>query len=146
MISSMLPNETPQEVKEKFYSEKYSLRRFLVGITSTTFGVLVALHPNEYYSIAGRWCYVISVIFNAISLIFFIGGLFGRYWMLIEKGTNLDKQYAAAMQGVDYKPVEFKFTKIFSMLSILGLCFYLLAVLVACIFIVLEVLGNNSMI
>lgn len=41
MISSMLPNETPQEVKEKFYSEKYSLRRFLVGITSTTFGVLV---------------------------------------------------------------------------------------------------------
>lgn len=50
------------------------------------------------------------------------------------------------MQGVDYKPVEFKFTKIFSMLSILGLCFYLLAVLVACIFIVLEVLGNNSMI
>ena len=141
MIPSILPNETPQDIKEKFYSEKNSLRRFLVGITATTFGVLVALHPNEYDSTVGRWCYVISVISNAISLIFFIGSLFGRYWMLLEKGINLDKQYAAAWQGTDYEPVELKFSKIFCCLSILGLCFYLLAILAACIFIIIEVLG-----
>ena len=73
MAPYVLPDETSKETQEEFYRERNSLRRFLVGIIATTFGVLVALHPNVYASIMGRWCYVISVIANALSLLFFIG-------------------------------------------------------------------------
>lgn len=140
MAPNVLPDETSKETQEEFYRERNSLRRFLVGIIATTFGVLVALHPNVYTSIMGRWCYVISVIANALSLLFFIGSLYGRYFMLIEKWKNIDTQFESAMHGIEYKPVKLKFAKIFSISAILGLFFYLLAVVAACIFIVLEVL------
>ena len=121
--------------------EKNSLRRFLVGVTATTFGVLVALHPNTFASKMCCWLYVISVISNALSLVFFIGSLFGRYRNLKEKCTNQNKRFEAAMQGINFFQAQPKFPGIFRFCSILGLFFYIIAIITSCIFITMEILG-----
>lgn len=138
-IHFSLPSETPQFTEERFFTERNSLRRYLVSITATTFGVLVALHPSEFVFRISRWCYVVSVIANAGSLIFFIVSLFGRYFMLKEEGINHERMSAAAMRGSDYAPQKYKYTNIFHKCAILGLLFYLLAIVAACVFIVPEV-------
>lgn len=138
----MLHNGTLKETQEEFFNERNSLRRFFVGLIATTFGVLVALHPHDYVSTASRWCYVISVIANAISLFFFIGSLFGRYRMLYEKGINEANQLESAMHGKDYKPIKLPYAERFSIFAKLGLFLYICAIVVACLFIVLEVLGK----
>ncbi len=130
-------NETMQQSVEDFNEEKYSLRRFLVGITATTFGVLVALHPNTFTSNASRWLYVISIVANALSLVLLIASLSGRYFMLREKGYKLEKDPLSINQSETNYP---KYSRVFKPCAILGISFYVLSIVLSCSFIFIEVL------
>ncbi len=131
--------ETSADTAKELTQEKNSLRRFLAGLTATTFGVLVALHPNEFSSQTCGILYAISVVANAISVLAFIGSLFGRYWKLAEKGFNQENGLIADLQGKEYNDIKMKFPHRFTVYSIIGLGSYVIAIISSCMYIVLEV-------
>ena len=131
--------ETSADTAKELINEKNSLRRFLAGLTATTFGVLVALHPNEFTSQLCGWFYVSSVIANALSVICFISSLFGRYWGLIEKGANQAGEERANWRGDDYIPKKMKCAGRFRVYSIIGIASYIIAILSSCTYIILGV-------
>lgn len=131
--------ETSADTAKELVKEINSLRRFLAGLTATTFGVLVALHPNEFSS---SWCggfYTASVIANALSVICFISSLFGQYWRLIEKGTNQAREEQADWKGEEYTPKKMKFAWRFGAYTIIGITSYIIAILSSCTYIIFEV-------
>lgn len=131
--------ETFADTAKELNLEVNSLRRFLAGLTATTFGVLVALHPNEFSSQCSGIVYAISVVANAISVLAFIGSLFGRYWKLAEKGFNQENGLIADLQGKEYNDIKMKFPHRFTVYSIIGLGSYVIAIISSCMYIVLEV-------
>jgi hypothetical protein len=135
----ILPDKSPSELAETLIIEKNSLRRFFAGLTATTFGVLVALHPDNFSSQACGWVYVSAVVANAISVLFFISSLFGRYRGIISDGINLQNHLTAVMRGEDYSPNVGKRGKRFKYYSICGIIFYVSAILASCTYIVLKV-------
>jgi hypothetical protein len=143
MAWSMSKDETLQDTLSAINEEKNSLRRFLAGITATTFGVLVALHPSLCASSWSSWFYVSSVIANAFSVIFFICSLFGRYRMLIHKGMRQQNEAIAEMQGQYPPKEENKYAGRFKFYVIGGLTSYGIAIICSCVFIVLEVLTSK---
>ena len=139
----MNTDESTQDILNELYKEKHSLRRFLAGITATTFGVLVALHPSLCKSSWSSWFYVSSVIANALSVIFFIGSLFGRYQMLKHRGIIQQNEAIAEMQGQIPPEEENKCAGRFKFYVIAGLTWYGIAIFCSCVFIVLEVLASK---
>lgn len=131
--------ETSADTAKELVIEINSLRRFLAGLTATTFGVLVALHPNEFSSSICGWFYAASVIANALSVICLISSLFGQYWRLIEKGTNQAGEERADWRGDDYTPKKMKYAWRFRVYFMVGIGSYIIAILSSCIFVVLEV-------
>lgn len=131
--------ETSADTAKELVKEINSLRRFLAGLTATTFGVLVALHPDKFSSSLCGGFYAASVIANALSVICFISSLFGRYWGLIEKGTNQEGEERAEWGGRDYTPIKMKYAWRFRIYSMIGIITYIVAVLSSCIYIILEV-------
>lgn len=134
--------ETSADTAKELNLEVNSLRRFLAGLTATTFGVLVALHPNEFSSQCSGIVYAISVVANAISVLAFIGSLFGRFWNLIEKGVNQKNESIADFQGKEYNGIKMKFPHRFKIYSLIGLGSYVIAIISSCVYIVLEVCLN----
>lgn len=131
--------ETSADIAKELVKEINSLRRFLTGLTATTFGVLVALHPNEFSSSLCGGFYAASVIANALSVICFISSLFGRYWGLIEKWVNQFGEECADLRGEDYTPKKQKCVWRFRVYSMMGIGSYIIAILSSCIYIILEV-------
>lgn len=132
-------DEDSQPIAREFIAERNSLRRFLAGLTATTFGVLVTLHPHEFPSI---WCaclYLASVLLNAISVVTFIISIFGRYQGLLAEGDEVDMQNAAIMSGEEYNQPKHKLAKLFKICSCVGLYSYILAILAACGYIILDI-------
>ena len=141
---SFMDTETKsiQDVADELKQEKNSLRRFLTGLTATTFGVLVALHPHEFSSDVHGWFYASSVIANAFSVVFFICSLYGRTKGLIEEGTNIEARTIARFQGKEEaNEVKSRFPNRFVLYEKLGLALYLIAVAASCTYIILEVIG-----
>ena len=134
--------ETSADIAKELINEKCSLRRFFAGLTATTFGVLVALHPNEFTSQICGWFYVRSVIANALSVVCFISSLFGRYWGLIEKGTNQAEKERSDWRGAVFTPKKMKCAWRFRVYSMAGIGFYMIAILLSCTYILLEVCGG----
>ena len=143
MAWGMSKDETLQDTLSAINEEKNSLRRFLAGITATTFGVLVALHPGFCASSWSSWFYVSSVIANAFSVIFFIGSLFGRYQMLKHRGIKQQNEAIAEMQGQIPPEEDNKCAGRFKFYVIAGLTSYGIAIICSCVFIVLEVLASK---
>ena len=139
MIQRSWSEETSADTAKELTQEKISLRRFLAGLTATPFGVLVALHPEKFSSSLCGGFYAASVIANALSVICFISSLFGRYWGLIEKGTNQEGEERAEWGGGDYTPKKMKYAWRFRVYSIIGIGFYIIAILSSCTYIILEV-------
>ena len=133
--------KSTQDVLDELKQEKNSLRRFLTGLTATTFGVLVALHPHEFSSGVHGWFYASSVITNALSVVFFICSLYGRTKGLIEEGTNIEVRTSARLQGKEANEVKSRFPNRFMFYERLGLALYLIAVAASCTYIILEVIG-----
>lgn len=131
--------ETSANTAKELVKEINSLRRFLAGLTATTFGVLVALHPDKFSSSLCGGFYAASVIANALSVICFISSLFGQYWGLIEKGTNQEREERAEWRGEDYTPKKMKYAGRFRVYSIIGIGSYIIAILSSCTYIILEV-------
>lgn len=125
-----------------FYNERNSLRRFLTGLTATTFGVLVALHPKEFASYLSGDMYIVSVVLNAVSVISFIISTFGRYFMLKNAVQNQEMMMSSAMQGKKYVPANNKCAKAFGTCSIIGIYSYMLAIIISCVFLIVEVWGK----
>lgn len=139
MIQRSWSEETSADTAKELTQEKNSLRRFLAGLTATTFGVLVALHPNEFSSSLCGGFYAASVIANALSVICFISSLIGRYWGLIEKWSNQFGEECADLRGEDYTPKKQKCVWRFRVYSMIGIGSYIVAILSSCTYIILEV-------
>lgn len=135
----ILPDKSSSELAEALITEKNSLKRFFAGLTATTFGVLVALHPDNFSSQVCGWIYVSAVVANAISVLFFISSLFGRYRGIIADGISLQHHLTAVMRGEDYSHNVNKLVKRFKYYSICGIIFYVIAILASCTYIVLKV-------
>lgn len=139
MIPRSWSAETSIDTTKELVQEIYSLRRFLAGLTATTFGVLVALHPNGFSSLFCGGFYAAAVIANAVSVICYICILFERYWRLTEKGTNQAREERADWRGEDYTLKKMECTWRFRVYSMVGIGFYIIAILSSCIYIILEV-------
>lgn len=65
----ILPDKSLSELAEALITEKNSLRRFFAGLTATTFGVLVALHPDNFSSQACGWVYVSAILASCTYIV-----------------------------------------------------------------------------
>lgn len=128
-----------EKKKHEFYNERNSLRRFLTGLTATTFGVLVALHPISFSSVACGILYMVSVILNAISVLSYIGSLFGRYYGLIEEGKNLAEEPFETTPYIKQDSKKDKYAWRFPLYTKIGTYAYICTILSSCIYIILEV-------
>ena len=132
-------DESLQQTANEYINERNSLRRFLAGLTATTFGVLVALHPHTFTPTCGRYWYMASVLLNAISVLSFIVSIFGRYRGLYAEGSELVKQNAATLSGGEYSQSTYKDAKLYAICTKIGLYTYILAIISACVYIVLDI-------
>lgn len=131
----VLPDESISEIDKELILEKSSLRRFLTGLTATTFGVLVALHPKSL-----NWWYVSAIVLNAISTLFFIASLFGRYRRLCDKKKEVTHQASTAFGYTDSSYENAKWAKRFHIYTIIGITAYIFVIITSCIYIILEMI------
>ena len=139
---SILPNESPKDIECAIQYEKNNLRKFFAGLTATTFGVIVALHPNVLSNSVSGWFYVLSVILNALSAILLIGSLFGQYKKLKENWYNVSDQIRSTFSGKEENPKYDKYAKRFHLYAIIGIIFYIFSILSACTYLVLDICGK----
>jgi hypothetical protein len=138
----ILPDENSKELNEALQIEKNNLRKFFAGLTATTFGVIVALHPSGFNNNFSGWFYIVCVILNALSAILLIGSLFGRYMNLREKGHNLSNEISSVFGAQNEEPKHDKFAKQFHIYAIVGIFSYIFSIVSACVYLILDMCGK----
>lgn len=127
------------DTSKALIEKRESLRSSLTGIVAATFGALVALHPSIYSSECCAWLYVAAVVANAISLIFSIFGLFGRYKGLQNKFDNVLKEATEDMTGLLLERKKGWRPQRFGYYMKIGLTSYIIAIILLCIYVVMDV-------
>lgn len=133
-------NNTSKEVREAFVHEQNALRRFLAGIAATTFSVFVALHPQELFPDWVGWAYIVCVVSNAFSIMFFIFSAFGRTKQLYESCLYEYEKNNAEFQGREIRERKAKYPNRFTWYMHCGLISYGLAVITAIVYLIGEML------
>lgn len=131
------------ETSKALIEKRESLRSSLTGIIAATFGALVALHPDDYDSKCCAWLYVAAVVVNAISLIFSIFCLFGRYKGLQNKFDNVLKETTEDMIGLSLERKKEWCPQRFGYYMKIGLINYIIAIILLCIYMVMDVCAIN---
>lgn len=127
------------EYSRLYAEERNSLRKFLAGIVAATFGVLVALHPTSVSSMWTGWLYVGSIIANALSIIFLMFSTFGRCFGLKNMYINEMRVVVEDMTGLNLGRKKSAFPSRFKWYTIVGIISYLVAIMLSCAYIILEI-------
>lgn len=133
-------HNTLKETKESFLAERNSMRRFLAGISATTFSIFVALHPQEITIGWLGWIYIVCVILNAISIICFIYSSFGRSEELYENMRYKNEREAAAWSNREMRELNPKNPKRFSLCTQIGIFAYIFSIASACGYLIGEMI------
>lgn len=128
------------KLNNAFIEERNALRKFLAGLTATTFGVLTALHPQNITAVWTGWLYVGAVLSNACSAIFLLFSLFERCMELKQKTDNACKRNRSVCFGKGYEPIRGSFHRRFSFCVKIGVVCYILAILMMCAYVVSEMI------
>lgn len=127
------------EYSRLYAEERNSLRKFLAGIVAATFGVLVALHPTSISTMWTGWLYIGCIVANALSLIFLMFSTFGRYFGLRNMYMNEMRKVAEDMTGMDLGREKSAFPLRFKWYTVAGIISYIVAIVLSCAYIVLEI-------